>query len=103
MIQSGVLAVGKAHFESAAPDWNLLAGEGWRTYSRTICFDSSFNVPPKVHVALSALDILQGANTRIFCRATNISETNFELEIGTWCDTHVWGATVSWIAFGEGT
>lgn len=94
-------AFGKVHFNAADADWNLVDGEGWRVYRKNVLFKGPFSKPPEVSVAFSALDILQGANTRIFCRTSNVTNEGFELEVGTWYDTHVWGATVSWIVFGE--
>lgn len=90
-LESGTISCGKAHFDAADSDWNLLEGAGWRVYRKLIPFKNKFAVAPSISCAFSALDILQGANTRIFCRTGNITDLGFELEIGTWYDTHVWG------------
>jgi hypothetical protein len=96
LIQSGTLW--KKHGD---PEWNLDEGTGPRSCDYHITFSKPYKQPPGVSVALSYLDAIKDANLRIKASTKSITVGGFEVVFETWTDTHIWGAGVSWIAYGE--
>ncbi|KAF3930030.1 hypothetical protein ABW19_dt0201681 [Dactylella cylindrospora] len=62
-----------------------------------INFGREFSEPPIVFVGLNGFDITK--NWRIYIEPTEITTTNFILNIGTWGDSKLHGAKASWIAY----
>ncbi|NEQ28223.1 MAG: hypothetical protein F6K28_56430 [Microcoleus sp. SIO2G3] len=56
-----------------------------------------FSSPPKVQVMLNMLDAEQATNTRISVAPINITATGFEIEIGTWNESKVYGVGIAWL------
>lgn len=90
-------AVGAGRDQST---WNLLEGEGLRTTVLGVSFARPFRTPPAVMAALNHVDVLNNANWRLSTNVRNVTPLGFEVEFSTWADTHVWSASVTWIAIG---
>jgi hypothetical protein len=81
-------------------DWGLHIGIGGRSYTTAVQFDSPFQEPPKVAVALSGQDVDGEKNNRIRLIATDITVDGFNLVYQTWHDTVVYSVWVTWTAIG---
>jgi hypothetical protein len=81
-------------------DWSLHIGSGERTYTTAVQFDSPFQVPPKVLVALRGQDVDGTKNNRITVTATNITVDGFNLVYTTWSDSIIYNIWATWIAIG---
>jgi hypothetical protein len=81
-------------------DWRLHIGSGQRTYTTAVKFNSPFQEPPKVSVALSGQDIGGTKNNRILVIARDITVNGFNLVYITWEDSIVYGIWTSWTAIG---
>lgn len=93
-IQSGYIEAGYATF----PDWNLISGNGYRTYTIHVTFAKSFATIPTVRTALMLLDLSKDTIQRLRVYPTNITPDGFDLNIHTWADSIVYQAGVTWIA-----
>ena len=72
----------------------------------TINFSSRFNNIPCVQLSILKLDMYSphegaGSTTRYVCRANDISEKGFTLDIRTWGLNKIYGIHVEWMAIGE--
>jgi hypothetical protein len=81
-------------------DWTLSTGTGVRTYRTVVEFDSPFQVPPKVSLALRGQDVEATANNRLLLTAENITVDGFELVYQTWLETLIYSVWTSWTAIG---
>ncbi len=80
-------------------DWTLRTGTGERAYKTVVSFDSPFQVPPKISLALRGQDV-GATNTRLVLRAENITVDSFDLIYQTWADTVIYSAWATWTAIG---
>jgi len=67
--------------------------------SRRITFSRPFNQPPKVVVALHALDMNRERNWRVVARATDIDRHGFTIHLDTWHDSRLYMAKADWFAY----
>ena len=72
---------------------------GNRTFKKHIDFDKEFESTPNVIVAIEALDTNKDTNLRLFLKKENIDNSGFDLIVGTWDNTSIFGVKISWIAF----
>ena len=72
---------------------------GDRTAQDFINFPTPFTGVPTVMVALSRLDVGNGANTRVTTFTDTINNDGFGAVLKTWWDTTLYSAGVSWIAY----
>ncbi|MCR9156944.1 MAG: H-type lectin domain-containing protein [Rhodobacteraceae bacterium] len=84
-------------FEEGGDMWT---GEGSRSRSQWIAFETPFSAPPLVHVSLTLWDMDSGHNVRADISAENTSEVGFDAVFRTWLDTRVARVRVSWMAIG---
>ena len=101
------------YFETGALETGYLTDSGWtlatpgsaggggREWVKTITFSKAFNMPPKVMIALSMLDIGVDANIRARMWTQNITEESFDLVYSTWDNTTVFTLGANWLAFGD--
>lgn len=82
------------------PDWTLRTGTGERTYRTVVQFDSPFQAPPKVSLALSGQDVDAATNNRLNLIAENITVDSFDLVYRTWASTVVYSVWATWTAIG---
>lgn len=68
----------------------------------TISFDREYSSPPKVLVFFSTLDVDKSANCRVKTYVTDVTTRSFKLFVGTWGNTTLLEAGVSWVAFPTG-
>ncbi len=61
---------------------------------------TGFSSPPTVLVSLAAIDSKYDVNLRIVSEAKEITVSSFKLRVCKWADTHIYQASVTWIAFG---
>ncbi|KAJ3568175.1 hypothetical protein NP233_g5885 [Leucocoprinus birnbaumii] len=65
-------------------------------------FSRPFASPPTVVSFFNRFDIDKHSNWRLKTSATHINEKGFILNIETWGDTILYGATVGWVAYSSG-
>jgi hypothetical protein len=53
---------------------------------------------PQVAIGLTMLDISNKAGIRIWTSVTNVGSSEFMIKIGTWADTVIYNAAMSWLA-----
>jgi len=97
LIQSGIYHC----TASICPDWNLNIGSGPRDYSIWINFPEVYDSVPAVVVNISKFDLVEGSNYRLSINPKNITTQGFDLTFSTWSDSLVYGASATWIAYGE--
>lgn len=72
---------------------------------RYVKFETPFIEKPKVVMSLTFLDhvIDQGLinNLRITAEVVETFPDGFSYNVNTWCNTDIWAARVSWIAYGR--
>ena len=81
-------------------NWSLKNGTGTRTFRTWVPFNSPFQAPPAVSVALYGQDVEPLKNNRLVLGAENVTTNGFTLVYTTWFDTVVNSAWASWIAIG---
>jgi hypothetical protein len=81
-------------------DWTLRTGTGERTYRTVVKFDSPFQVPPKISLALRGQDVEATTNNRLVLIAENITVDSFDIVYQTWGDTVIYGVWATWTAIG---
>ena len=66
-------------------------------------FQESFASPPKVIMALSAIDVSHNANSRFHVIAIpeSVDTKGFDYKFVTWCDTAIHWAEAHWIAVAQ--
>lgn len=67
--------------------------------TRFITFPRRYPAPPKIVVWLTAFDMKREKYWRVKTYATNITATSFTIHIDTWCDSVLYSAAASWIAY----
>ena len=89
--------------DSSLEGWSLLdtSNGADRFFRYGVSFNSSFSVPPVVHVGLVGLDVSREDNLRVRVRAVDITVNGFTLLAETWLHTQIWSLEVSWVAIGS--
>lgn len=64
-------------------------------------FSEKFASPPQVLISLSAITMQKGATVRIVVKRKDVTEEGFSLNLTTYCDTDLVGASAMWIAVGQ--
>jgi len=80
-------------------NWTLSTGTGQRIYKTLVYFDSPFQAPPKVSLALRGQDVGATPN-RLVLTAENITVDSFDLVYQTWADTVIFTVWTTWTAIG---
>lgn len=94
MIRSGTLWCG-----TESPGWNLDSGFGDRTFrALDVTFETPFEVPPKVLLALGGIDSAHMTNLRVVAEAYDIEPGEFSVRVRTWDDTIVYNVQIAWLA-----
>jgi hypothetical protein len=65
-----------------------------------VTFDSPFQVPPKISLALRGQDVGATTNTRLVLIAENITVDSFDIVYQTWADTVIYSVWATWTAIG---
>jgi hypothetical protein len=81
-------------------DWTLSTGTGERAYRTVVKFDSPFQVPPKISLALRGQDVGTATGIRLVLIAENITVDSFDLVYKTWADTVIYSVWATWTAIG---
>lgn len=96
------MEIGPSHPDFQYGTYNTLEDHSWKDYratnTRKVVFLHEYDVPPKVVVWLSALDMLWNRNWRVRAYATHITTTGFTLHIDTWGDSVLYSAAASWVS-----
>ncbi len=79
-------------------NWGLNTGSGARSAKFPIKFGEGFSNPPQVVVAMSGLDVGNGANTRVELGVEKVTPTGFTLVVKTWADTVLYSVWGMWYA-----
>ncbi|MDI1431410.1 H-type lectin domain-containing protein [Polyangium sorediatum] len=96
-IQSGTIP---NNYTVNAGAWALYTENGLRTFVQHINFSAVFATAPTVIVSISGLDsATTPTSVRLGVEALNVTPSGFDLRYGTWADSVVYGATVSWVAY----
>jgi hypothetical protein len=77
------------------------AGDGYRSCSVYVEFESAFDTVPLVHVGLAGFDIDNCDTARLGVQVRTIYTTGFDLLVETWRATRVYGVQVNWLAMGS--
>lgn len=77
------------------------ADEQGRSFRWYVEFASIFVSPPVIQLGLTGFDIDDRDSARLTVRAENISVYGFDLVIGTWASTRVYGVEAQWLAIGS--
>ena len=64
-------------------------------------FPVAFKNVPSVAVSLSGVDAHHEQNARVGVAAAAVTPSGFTINVGTWADTTIHSATVTWTAFDE--
>jgi hypothetical protein len=86
------------------PNHPFVSGVPSGDRSDTIHIDfttGKFITPPKVIVVLSAIEVDHTVNTRLGIGADKITTSGFDIQVGTWADSRVYSAGISWFAYLE--
>jgi Zinc finger, C3HC4 type (RING finger)/H-type lectin domain len=81
------------------------SGNGDRSSTRRIHFPHAFvdahgaKRTPHIFAAFSRLNVSNDADHRVVAQVSGPDSAGFNLTVGTWCDTAVYDARVSWFAF----
>jgi hypothetical protein len=78
--------------------WNKTGAD--RHFIAPVQFDKPFKSIPTVLVSLSGLDTDCSKNARLYIDSKDIVASGFSAVISTYSDSKVFGAQISWIAFG---
>ena len=73
---------------------------GPRSFKVHINFDKKYERIPHVMVSLKGFDANGDRNIRLYVFSENVSVYGFDVVIGTWNDSLIYEAHVSWISFG---
>jgi len=84
-------------YDKGGPMWS---GSGHREARARVRFSQPFFEAPLVIVGMAMLDSHCEANLRVEARAENIDIRGFDAVIGTWGDTRLAQARLSWTALG---
>jgi hypothetical protein len=79
----------------------LGAGSGGRKDSKQVTFKAKFSAPPRILLSITALDAARQDNLRVDVFPRKITNTGFELDVGTWSNTLLYHVNVDWIAIGN--
>ena len=94
MICSGTLWCG-----TESPGWNLDSGFGDRTFrALDVTFDTPFEVPPKILLALGGIDSAHSTNLRVVAEAYDIETGEFSIRVRAWDDTIIYNVQIAWLA-----
>jgi hypothetical protein len=61
-------------------------------------FEKQYAKPPTVLVWLAGIDMDKAANWRLKAYATAVTESGFDLNVQTWSDSKLYGASAAWLA-----
>jgi hypothetical protein len=69
--------------------------------NKQVNFQRKFVSAPKVMLGFSAVDFRFGQDNRLKAMVTEVTNTHFNLDFHTWCDTKMSLAEINWIAIGS--
>ena len=81
--------------------WTLNTGTGTRTFRTWVPFNSPFQAPPTISLAIYGQDVEGGKNNRLVLGSENTATTGFTLVYTTWADSIVNSVWASWTAIGR--
>lgn len=65
-------------------------------------FTKTFRKPPKVVVALTAIDISNHQDVRVALTTSSIHTQKFDVKLSTWAESKVYGVALQWMACPSG-
>lgn len=105
----GRTSAGVSLLEVCARDRDIQAGtwaaaavaqpQPQQEFQGRVIFKREYAAPPTVIVWLTGFDFEKGRNFRIRAQARDVTATGFTVVVGTWSDTLLYWASVSWIAY----
>ncbi len=89
-VNAGVPGIGAVpgHFVTLQPQSNAIP----------VRFATPFSAPPKVFLALNALDYSRGDFVRLNAHVTDVTATGFTAHLDTWVESQMFGVTATWVA-----
>lgn len=94
-----MIQCGRCIVKKTIPGYSLHKGSGDRKFIHSASFPNHFSSAPNLFVGICQLDSLKDADHRIIINPTNVKNTGFSLEVGTWSNSKIWSCSVSWLAF----
>ena len=99
-VQTGRVRINRAHLpELLQPNCSSHVERGEK--QGRVDFQEPFTSTPKVIMALSAIDVSDGANGRFHVIVKSAGAKGFEYKFVTWCDTSLHWAEAHWIAVAQ--
>ena len=102
-IESGRVLISDQKFPDLQRPGNCKKGVAVQRGAKNqrISFNKTFRETPEVIVALAHLDHkADGKNLRLHADVLIVDKTGFNYQLITWCNTYIYGAGLSWIAYG---
>ena len=84
-------------FEDNGPMWT---GEGERSISNTITYNSPFQEKPIVSLQISLMDAQSGVPMRYSLKVKKETNKSFQIVFSTWLDSRFARVAVNWTAMG---
>lgn len=94
-----VIKSGQYTFDSS--QYPGMLGDGGRSFSHFVKFDTHFTSDPQASVAVSRLDIGNSANTRVNVYATDTVHDGINITLEVWADTKAYSVGVAWLAYAD--
>ena len=99
-VETGAVTIREDNIpELMQPNCNSRVNRGEK--NGRVKFRKPFAAPPKVIMALSAIDVTYVANSRFHVVATLVDAEGFDYKFYTWCDTAIHWAEAHWIAVAQ--
>ena len=97
-IQAGkVLMDQKQGWQDNGRHGQMAAGQGGRSTTTSVKFNTPFNYVPKVTLIINALDAA-GSSIRINSEVVDVTKERFTAKFSTWADTKIYMVHANWIA-----
>eukprot|EP01127_Copromyxa_protea_P018313 TRINITY_DN5733_c0_g1_i2.p1 TRINITY_DN5733_c0_g1~~TRINITY_DN5733_c0_g1_i2.p1 ORF type:complete len:421 (-),score=75.90 TRINITY_DN5733_c0_g1_i2:84-1346(-) len=97
--KGNIITSGKVDFGPKTKGYTLHEDEDDRSVNSSVKFSDAFKGNPVVLTGFSMLDILIDSDARVAVKPERVNSSGFDINLSTWNDSHVWGASVTWIAF----
>jgi len=94
-----VFQAGKFLVDRTVPTYSLDQGNGDRSVTVEITFETPFNERPIVALSVTNLDISKDTNSRYDVKTISVSRDGFVIQVRTWSDTKIHSLGGSWIAY----
>jgi H-type lectin domain len=92
------IQIGRTPFHKRDADYTLMEGHGGREAARVEPLEAAGQQTlPQVVLALGAIDVVDGGDSRVRVSASDASADKFKCTLSTWSNTRVWATTANWL------